>query len=506
VNKEKTKWKTGGLYVKTPVDGQPGLMEECGNSLFCPQLKIKNMKEETKWEDWGEIYPNEDKKHAVVCYRVDGIGCFQEIMELEDFPVDTQRLSLKLTSTYEAPAKDGDNSGSDGRSDQRDLIRVSLIENCSSKYRSFCDTDEFVLKHEYELKSNLFFTAGRSNPASSASLRCYPELLISAVVSRRLGYWWSNVILPIFIISSTTCAAFAVPAEEVADRCSITLTILLTTVAYKYVVVEKLPEISYLTFLDKYIMTVLSGQILLTLMFTIVGANTMDAEEAPEWEFSNYAMESTIFFLIGLTVLHIALYFWLQYKRVQNLDNVLQGGDISFYVRCFKKEYCVGGGKAAEGPSALVDDFCKAVEFLNKVNKTKVEVDADKLKKTWSLTMRHWTWENAEKAHKAAKADGDDKISSESEADFSVLVMATEGSDADFFLFVERLTAFENYHVKKGDEKKPTLEVFVEKSPFVVDRLREEWKFLKMGRTEERKRSSFYKGYSIVPALAQGSE
>ena len=42
--------------------------------------------------------------------------------------------------------------------------------------------------------------------------------------------------------------------EDAGDRLSITLTLVLTAVAYKYVIAQQLPAISYLTLMDKYVL------------------------------------------------------------------------------------------------------------------------------------------------------------------------------------------------------------------------------------------------------------
>ncbi len=43
---------------------------------------------------------------------------------------------------------------------------------------------------------------------------------------------------------------FAIPIEDVADRLSVIITLLLTSTAFKYVITEKLPRIDYPTQLD----------------------------------------------------------------------------------------------------------------------------------------------------------------------------------------------------------------------------------------------------------------
>ena len=54
-------------------------------------------------------------------------------------------------------------------------------------------------------------------------------------------------------LSLMTFLQFDIDPYDVADRASITLTLVLTAVAYKLVTASMLPAISYLTLLDKFI-------------------------------------------------------------------------------------------------------------------------------------------------------------------------------------------------------------------------------------------------------------
>ena len=63
-----------------------------------------------------------------------------------------------------------------------------------------------------------------------------------------------NVGFPLFIVTTSLFVSFAVPVEEFADRCSITMTLLLAMVAFKYIISEKLPSISYATLIDVYVL------------------------------------------------------------------------------------------------------------------------------------------------------------------------------------------------------------------------------------------------------------
>ena len=63
-----------------------------------------------------------------------------------------------------------------------------------------------------------------------------------------------------FLITALTFTTFVVEADAIADRVQITLTLLLTSVAFKYYVQQFVPTVSYLTFLEKYILSCLIFQ------------------------------------------------------------------------------------------------------------------------------------------------------------------------------------------------------------------------------------------------------
>ena len=48
---------------------------------------------------------------------------------------------------------------------------------------------------------------------------------------RRANYWLLNIVMPLFIVTSCLFASFAVRPEHFADRCSITVTLLLAQVS-----------------------------------------------------------------------------------------------------------------------------------------------------------------------------------------------------------------------------------------------------------------------------------
>ena len=81
----------------------------------------------------------------------------------------------------------------------------------------------------------------------------YPGLRFVLCVHRRPGYYIVNVVVPTGLIVLLCACQYQIAAEDVADRMSVSLTLLLTTIAFKLVTSSMLPAVAYLTLLDRYV-------------------------------------------------------------------------------------------------------------------------------------------------------------------------------------------------------------------------------------------------------------
>jgi len=77
-----------------------------------------------------------------------------------------------------------------------------------------------------------------------------------------------QIIIPLFLIVSLGFLSSTINFVDIADRLSIILTLLLTAVAFKYMVAEYLPRVPYVTILDKYVTT---GFVMLFISATEIG-------------------------------------------------------------------------------------------------------------------------------------------------------------------------------------------------------------------------------------------
>lgn len=80
-----------------------------------------------------------------------------------------------------------------------------------------------------------------------------PQILhVTLEVRRHPGYYIFNIVIPMFMLVLMSAGSWVIPAEQIADRLSASFTLVLTAVAYKYNVVQTVPPIGHLTWLDAY--------------------------------------------------------------------------------------------------------------------------------------------------------------------------------------------------------------------------------------------------------------
>ena len=97
-----------------------------------------------------------------------------------------------------------------------------------------------------------------------------PVIVYSLIFRRKSNWFVINHMVLMGLIASLCFSAFSVHVDSFADRASITLALLLTVVAQKLSLVDHLPLLSYLTFIDVYILSCFGLTILITLIAFIM--------------------------------------------------------------------------------------------------------------------------------------------------------------------------------------------------------------------------------------------
>ena len=227
--------------------------DKTDEQYFAPRIHFKNCVESTRDEQWFSA-SRWSKECPEVTWNRKFTGVFQEVMELERFPFDVQDLNITLESGWERGCPE--NNG------------VLLVKNPRKKSVVSFTPRDFVQSSEYRLDRYIYFEVGETDPASSSSGYVYSKINMNLAVTRRAGFWISNILVPFFFVSTSMLTSYAVEPHLIADRMSIVLTVMLAMVAFKYAITERLPAISYATIIDLYVLFCFSFG------FVVVGLQT----------------------------------------------------------------------------------------------------------------------------------------------------------------------------------------------------------------------------------------
>ena len=143
---------------------------------------------------------------------------------------------------------------------------------------------------------------------------------INVLFTRKPMYYITNVVCVMFTIVIITISVYGIPVDDYGSKLSITVTALLTAVAFKLVANGFCPPVSYLTLLDKYILLSFLTLLIIVAENFIVSQMEYDAATKLDGAFS-------IIILLWWLLLHVVIavgtkfdLFYLDWKDVVDDD------------------------------------------------------------------------------------------------------------------------------------------------------------------------------------------
>ncbi|CAF0888771.1 unnamed protein product [Rotaria sordida] len=254
------------------------------NKFWNPLLYIDNSVGDLKNDVWHKVvYDGIDIPMIYEMRKIKGI--FLENLELNDFPVDVQDLTITISTT-------------------RTINEVLLIADTNQlsaiNTHTFIDQQEWCLHQHVETSTKLL-----SSPFSPSQNQ-HPAFSVTCRAARRPGYFYWNVYFLIFFITVMAFATFSVTYNLPQNRLQLSFTLLLTAVTFKWVVVRCLPTISYLTTLDKYVL------ISMIMLCVVCGWHALIAvcpsDVAPYWDTIALISLAIIYVLF-----HLIFFFWMYF-------------------------------------------------------------------------------------------------------------------------------------------------------------------------------------------------
>jgi hypothetical protein len=202
------------------------------NKIWKPELYIENaindVKEDTRYR---VVVGGDSNSHLMVCEIRKVKGLFWEKLELENFPLDTQDLTLII-----ATKKSGSRVNFVLMQPQVHSLNINnTLDNSMWRLHNVVTTNKSKLNCEF-----------------SFGKREYPLISVKVQAFRSPGFFYWNAVLPIFLITLASLGPFVIDYKLPQSRLPSTATMLLTSVSFRWIVGRLLPTVSYLTSLDKY--------------------------------------------------------------------------------------------------------------------------------------------------------------------------------------------------------------------------------------------------------------
>jgi len=195
-------------------------------AVWHPQIQISN--QQRVWKTFPEVVtvaPNGD-----VVYRQRVWGDFSQPLILHDFPFDRQDFKVQLVTVGYSPK-------------EVELVPSPEITYGIAGELSLVDWEVVGWKAE---------VAHYKPIPTRKELAC---LRVSFTAERRTEYFIVKVIIPLVLIVMMSWVVFWIDPKEAGSQIGVSMTAMLTLIAYRFAVGTSLPKVSYLTRLDGFILS-----------------------------------------------------------------------------------------------------------------------------------------------------------------------------------------------------------------------------------------------------------
>jgi len=183
-------------------------------------------------ESWTRKYNKDDD---AIIFRLRFIGKFAQRFNLKYFPFDKQNLHILITSKKAKEAM---------------LFRR---HTGFGKGDIVCTDEVAFTLAEWHLWNHVETQFGLTDPNTSSSGVTYPHYVVTLHVTRTVTYYIYNVMVIMFLLVMMAATSFAVPLTDAGGRLSVSLTLVLTSVAFKFSTAQNIPKVGYNTYLDVYL-------------------------------------------------------------------------------------------------------------------------------------------------------------------------------------------------------------------------------------------------------------
>jgi len=190
-------------------------------------------------------------------------GSVYNPMDLKDFPFDSDELELKFISICNWRTLDGSRYGND-------VCNRTYTLHPMLRRR---DVQFFVLGWggkipEFQI---LGWSQKVTTPYDVAQPICFK---FDFHLVRKANFYYLKIMLPLWLLVLSSVAAFGIETDDLGARLEVLFTLLLSTIAFLYIIQESIPKINRLTVIDKVVLASLLTLALSVLFAYIISKYT----------------------------------------------------------------------------------------------------------------------------------------------------------------------------------------------------------------------------------------
>jgi len=214
-------------------------VEEMEKHVILPSFRFANAKETSPTDDAPSmrVYATKEKESedstSFILWNQGFELTLSTHFPLHDFPFDAQDLFISIRQD-------------DGRSWDKYNLTMAIVQFHK----------EALEMAEWEL----------FEPQVSRGSPGHKEAQVFLRVQRQPGFFVVNVCLVVGALCATGLIVFSLGTDDLNDRINVILTLLLTAVAFKFVIADAIPKVGYSTLIDEFVlynMAFLFGQLFL---------------------------------------------------------------------------------------------------------------------------------------------------------------------------------------------------------------------------------------------------
>lgn len=270
-----TRWRDPGLSHKGPASISVPLGE-----IWYPKIQILNQQRiASTLPNLAEVRPDGEVIHRQRIW-----GSFSQPLDLEEFPFDSQNLKVSLANV--------------GFGEKT----VNLVASPGS------GISEALTIADWKI-------TGWKLDATDFSIEDEPDsikgMVFSVDIERDKGYFKYKVIFPLILIVMMSWLVFWIDPTLAASQISVSVTAMLTMIAYRFALAGMIPRLAFLTSLDYFVLasTLMVFMAMIEVVYTAHLSSNNQVDKARRVDFHARWVAPLIYFSMAVETLYFR--FWV---------------------------------------------------------------------------------------------------------------------------------------------------------------------------------------------------